>query len=295
MIPAALLAAAAAVAIARGLRTTEGIRSFLISYPGFATLPPSAPVGFPAWLSWQHFFTAFLLVFVLRSGLLIRSRVRPPAFWTRDPARFPRTVRTPQRMSLHSWWHLVVDGLWLLNGVLYVVLLFASGRWVRIVPTSWDVVPNAASAALQYLSLDWPVGRAWVAYNALQLLSYFVTVFVAAPLAVLTGLRLSPFWSARPWARRMLPERPARTLHWAVSVYFVAFTTTHVFLVLSTGARRNLGYMYAGRNDDTAIGVGVFLLSLMVTVVAAVVFRPPVQTAIAARTGTVRRMPAADR
>ncbi|MBI5161697.1 MAG: cytochrome b/b6 domain-containing protein [Micrococcales bacterium] len=291
LIVAALILGIAAVAVARGLRSTDGIRSFLDTYPGTATLPEWAPSGFPAWLSWQHFLSAFLLLFVVRSGLLVRGKQRPPAFWTRDPARFPRTSRTPRRLSLHAWWHLVVDTLWLANGLVYVVLLVASGRWVRIVPTSWDVIPNAASAALQYVSLDWPTESSWTAYNALQLLSYFATVFVAAPLAVLTGLRLSPFWIARPWAERRFPERRARQLHWAVTVYFIAFTTTHVFLVLTTGARRNLNYMYAGRNDDTAFGVAVFLLSLVVTVVAAVVFRPPTQAAIAERTGRVRRMP----
>lgn len=293
VVVAALILGIAAVALARWLRTTAGVRSFLDSYPGTATLPEWAPSGVPAWLSWQHFLSAFLLLFVLRSGLLIRGKQRPPAFWTRDPARFPRTSRTPRRLSLHTWWHLVVDALWLANGAIYVVLLLVSGRWVRIVPTSWDVVPNAVSAGLQYLSLDWPTAHSWVAYNALQLLSYFATVFLAAPLAVLTGLRLSPFWGSRPWAARLLPERRARWLHWAVTVYFIAFTVTHVFLVLTTGARRNLNLMYAGRNDDTAIGVAVFLLSLLVTVVAAAVFRPPVQTAIAERTGTVRRMPSA--
>ncbi|MEU8247905.1 hypothetical protein [Nonomuraea sp. NPDC048916] len=30
----------------------------------------------------------------------------------------------------------------------YVVLLFATGQWVRIVPSDWAVVPNALSAAL---------------------------------------------------------------------------------------------------------------------------------------------------
>lgn len=293
LIPVALVLAVVAVVVARWLRTTDDVRGFLAQYPGTASLPEWAPTGFPAWLSWQHFLSAFLLLFIVRSGLLIRGGARPPAFWTRDSARFPRTTRTPRRLSLHVWWHLVVDTLWLANGLLYVVLLFATGHWTRIVPTSWDIVPNAVSAGLQYVSLDWPTPHSWVAYNALQLLSYFATVFLAAPLAVLTGLRLSPFWSRRPWVERMLPERRARWLHWAVALYFVVFTVTHVFLVLTTGARRNLNHMFAGRDDDTTVGVAVFLLAVTVTVVAAVVFRPPVQTAIAARTGDVRRMPPA--
>ena len=74
--------------------------------------------------------------------------------------------------------------LWLLNGLVFYVLLFATGQWRRVVPTSWDVLPNAASVALQYLSLDWPTENGWVAYNSLQILAYFVTIFIAAPLAL---------------------------------------------------------------------------------------------------------------
>ena len=51
-------------------------------------------------------------------------------------------------------------------------------------PTSWDVFPNALSVLIQYLSLDWPAENGWVAYNGLQLIAYFVTVFIAAPLAL---------------------------------------------------------------------------------------------------------------
>lgn len=49
---------------------------------------------------------------------------------------------------------------------------------------------------IQYLSLNWPHDNGWVAYDALQLLAYFISVFVA-PLAPLTGLGMSPALSAR--------------------------------------------------------------------------------------------------
>ena len=47
------------------------------------------------------------------------------------------------------------------------------------------------------MSLDWPTERGWVVYNSLQLLAYFVTVFVAAPAALITGLGMSPALSTR--------------------------------------------------------------------------------------------------
>jgi hypothetical protein len=86
-------------------------------------------------------------------------------------------------IGLARWWHLGTDTLWLLNGLVYYVLLFATPRWHRLVPTSWDVFPNALSVLIQYLSLNWPAETGWVAYNSLQQMAYFITVFVAAPRA----------------------------------------------------------------------------------------------------------------
>jgi thiosulfate reductase cytochrome b subunit len=286
LIPAAGVAGIMAVLFARALFEIPVTAAFFETYPGDATPWPGTPAGFPAWLSWTHFLSAFLLLFIVRSGLLIRGKRRPPAFVTRRAAG-------ATRLGLHTWWHLVVDVLWVLTGAVYLVLLLASGHWKRLIPASWDVVPNAISAGLQYLTLDWPSHDGWTQYNALQLLLYGFTVFVAGPVAVLAGLRLSPVW---PRALRretgLLGDRFARTVHWLTAVYFIAFTVVHVVLVLFTGALRNLNHMYAGRDDETWIGAAVFGASLVVTVVAAVLLRPPAQTRIAeiAR-NDVRRMP----
>lgn len=291
-VPAALVLLVAAVLVARAVRDSDGGAAFLAAYPGDVPLPEWAPVGFPWWLSWQHALNAFLLVFIVRSGWLIRRRQRPPAFVTRDNERFPRTATPPQRRSIHVWWHLVVDSLWALNGVLYVVLLFASGQWVRLVPLDWGVVPNAVSAGLQYLSLDWPMHDGWVNYNSLQQLAYGATVFLAGPLALLTGLRLSPAWGPGWRVNRLLTERVTRGIHFWVMVYFVVFTIGHVALVFATGALRNLNHMYAGRDDGSWVGFWVFAATTAVMVAGWVLLRVPVQTRLARAYGDVRVMPA---
>jgi len=286
LVPAAGVVAVMAVLFARALFEIPVTASFFETYPGDATPWAGTPVGFPAWLSWTHFLSAFFLLFVVRSGLLIRGQKRPPAFVTRRAAG-------AARLSLHTWWHLVVDTLWALTGVVYVVLLLVSGQWKRLIPASWDIVPNAISAGLQYLSLDWPTSNGWTHYNALQLLLYGFTVFVAGPVAVVVGLRLSPVWPKRLRTETgLLGDRFARTLHWLTAVYFIAFTVVHVALVLLTGALANLNHMYAGRDDDTWIGAGVFAASLVITIVAAVLLRPPAQARLAELTrNDVRRMP----
>ena len=124
--------------------------------------------------------------------------------------RPPKGGARPRRLSITVWLHNAFDIVWVLNGLVYVVLLFVSGQWLRIVPTSWDVIPNAISAALQYASLDWPTENGWVNYNGLQLLAYFATVFIAAPLAIITGFRMSVLWPGSAVGRLAEPGLPGR-------------------------------------------------------------------------------------
>ena len=176
------------------------------------------------------------------------------------------------------------------SGVVYIVLLFGTGQWVRLVPRTWDIVPNAISAGLQYASLNWPTENGWVNYNALQLLSYFATVFIAAPLALATGIRLAPGLAARLRPLdRVVPLKVTRLVHYLVLLYFVAFTIVHVTLVLATGALRNLNHMYAGRDDETWWGFGIFALSIVVMAVGWMLARPTLLARVAELAGTVRR------
>lgn len=281
---AALVVLAAVVVLAaRWLRGLEPVQGFVETFPGSYPLPEWAPVGLPAWLGWQHFFNVFLLVLIVRTGLSIRAEQRPAALWTSKRNR-------RRRMSLVVWVHLCLDVLWIVNGVVYVVLLFATGQWVRIVPTSWDVIPNAVSAGLQYASLDWPLEHSWVNYNSLQQLSYFATVFVAAPIAIATGARMSAFWP-RDAARlnRAYPFRVAEAVHLPVMVYFAAFTFVHVTLVLTTGALRNLNHMFAARDADDWLGFGILVLSLFAIAAGWALVRSAVVDRIAAAFGEVTR------
>ena len=201
------------------------------------------------WVGVQHFFNLFLLIFIIRSGLQILSD-HPRLYWTRhstpgkdwfriqkpvpkdplwtakqDSISLPRQVGLPgirHSIGLARWWHLGTDSLWLLNGLVFYVLLFTTSQWRRVVPTTWAVFPNALSVLIQYLSLRWPTENGWVAYNGLQLLAYFVTIFVAAPLALITGLGMSPALSTRfKRISRVLSIQTARSLHFLVLVWFL--------------------------------------------------------------------------
>ncbi len=275
---------------ARLLVGLPAVQDFLTTYPGEYHLPEDAPVGFPAWLSWAHFLNAFFLVLMIKTGWQVRTQRKPPASWVRDNTRWPRTKNPPRKISLTLWLHLALDSLWFLNGVIFVVLLIVTGHWVRVVPTSWEVIPNAVSAALQYASLNWPVENGWVNYNSLQQLAYFVTIFVAAPLAAATGIRMSGAWSSN-WKRlsAAYPVEVARAIHFPVMLYFVLFLIAHVTLVLSTGALRNLNHMYGGQDAVNWTGAIIFLVSLVVMAGAWVAARPIVIAPIAGLFGKVGR------
>ncbi|WP_296194735.1 cytochrome b/b6 domain-containing protein [uncultured Microbacterium sp.] len=269
------------------LSTTWG-QSFLADYPGEYHLPESAPVGFPAWLGWQHFFNVFLMVLIIRSGLQVRHQKKPPAFWS--PRWNPK-----RKISINLWLHQSLDILWVLNGVVFIVLLFVTGQWMRLVPTSWEVFPNAFSAVLQYISLDWPTENGWVNYNSVQQIAYFTTVFIAAPLAIITGVRMSGFWPKdAAKLNKAYPIEWARAVHFPTMLYFVLFIVVHVTLVFATGALRNLNHMYAAQGStdpnayaDNWAGAGIFAGSMLLIIAAWVAARPLVIAPIAKLFGAV--------
>ncbi len=302
LLPIGFLALIVAVAAAKGLRGTPAIERFIARYPG--TIKPGAGVvtGTPLWVGAQHFLNLFLLVFIMRSGLQILSD-HPRLYWTRhstpgrdwfriqkpvptdplwtakqDSISLPGQVGLPgirHSIGLARWWHLGVNTLWLANGLLFYVLLFATGQWRRVVPTSWAAFPHALSVLIQYLSLNWPTENGWVAYNSLQQIAYFITVFIAAPLAVLTGLGMSPALSTR--FRRVssvLSIQTARSLHFLVLIWFLVFITSHVALVATTGVLRNLNHIYTGRDGTGWVGFWVFAASMVITTVGWVAATP---------------------
>ncbi len=278
------------VLVARALVGLTPVQSFLETYPGASQLPEGAPVGLPAWLGWQHFLNSFFILLIIRSGWQVRTIKRPAAQWTRNNKGLIKTKHAPTKISLDLWFHLTLDALWVLNGVIFIVVLFATGQWMRIVPTSWDVFPNAISAGLQYLSLSWPTDNGWVNYNALQLLTYFLTVFIAAPLAIATGLRMSGAWPKNAKTlNRIYPIQVARALHFPVMIYFVIFIVTHVTLVLATGALRNLNHMYAATDAVNWWGFGIFAASLVVMAAAWFLAQPLFLRPIASLMGKVSK------
>jgi len=276
--------------VARYLRTLPSVQAFIANHPGTGAFGPEVTTGFPWWLRYQHYFNLVLMLFIMRSGLQIladhprltfdagckpeteflrlRGRVPLNEPWSSkdDAVALPRWLGLPgirHSIGLARWWHFSADLFWVVNGVIFCVLLFATDQWHRVVPVSWDVFPTALSVALQYLSLDFPRPSGWSQYNALQMLAYFAPLFVAAPLAVITGLLQSPAVASKlSSGRGILNRQVMRTVHFVVLLFFVGFIATHVTMVFITGARVNLNHITRGVNAPDASGVWLFAVGI---------------------------------
>lgn len=299
------------VAVVRELRGYEWMQDFIAAYPGTSdSYVMPVDDGFPWWLRWQHFFNLLFMMFIIRAGLQILAdhprlyvdsacrsgsewlRMRGPVpadrqdsedarqVWTAkdDSVALPQQVGLPgfrHSIGLARWWHFSFDLLWLVNGVIFFVLLFATDQWQRLVPTSLDVFPNAVSTAIQYLSLQLPSNEGFTTYNALQLLAYFTTVFIAAPLALITGLLQAPSIAGRfGTGVGPLNRQVARTVHFAVLIWMVLFIFVYTVMVMMTGVVGNLNHITLGTNTSSYWGVALYLAWMSVVVALWLVASP---------------------
>lgn len=280
------------ITLAQSLREIESVKAFIEHYPGIAQAAPSVESGFPWWLRLQHFVNMFFMMFIIRAGIQILAD-HPRLYWKRDCTpgtdwfRFQHEVPMDRvwtskddsvtlptwlgipglrhTIGLARWWHLSVNMLWTINGVLFYVLLFSTDQWRRLVPLTWDVFPNALSTTIQYASLNFPVDQGWTRYNGLQQLAYFVTVFVAAPISILTGLMQSPAISNKSgWFGKLLHRQMARSIHFVSFSWFVAFILGHGIMVAITGLRQNTNHMFAGIDSPNWEGFWPFVLAMSI-------------------------------
>jgi len=255
--------------------------------------------GFPAWLRITHYVNFLFLLLLVRSGLQIlmdhprlywNVHCTPGTEWLRlTPIKVPKdrvwTAKDDSRY-LSPWiglpgyrhtigmarhWHFLSVLFWVANGAIYAVLLFATGHWRRLVPNSWQIVPDAWAFFVHYATFHLPPEpNGFYHYNALQQLAYFGVVFILAPLAILTGPSMSPALTNRfKWYPKLPGNRQiGRSLHFLVMCSFVVFLIGHVAMVAITGFVRNMNHIVTGTDD--IVMAGVYLGALGIAVIVAV-------------------------
>ena len=264
-------------------------------------LPPineTTVKGFPFWVILCHWVNFFFLIILIRSGLSIlmdhprlywNNGCAPGSEWLKfTPAIIPKdkvwTAKDDARyispvlglpgyrhtVGIARGWHFIHVPFFVLNGIIFVALLFSGNHWQRIVPISWQIIPDAWNVFVHYATFNMPIEpNGFYHYNALQKLSYFGVVFILAPLAMLSGMCMSPAIENRfHWLPKLFGNRQgARSVHFLVMLAYVVFIVIHVSMVVATGIVRNMNHITLGNdNPSDAKGLVIGFILIFFTV-----------------------------
>jgi len=200
--------------------------------PGAAT----GPLIHPPWVRVTHWINALAMVMMIGSGWQIY-----------DASPLFRHIKFPPQIALGEWlagallWHFAAMWLLVINGVVYVTLGIATGRFRRkFFPIRLRQVVDDLLAALRgKLSHD-----DLSVYNAVQRLLY-VGVLLAGVVIVLSGLSI---WKPVQfkWLTAVFGGYDfARYVHFLAMASIVGFLTVHVALALIVP--KSLRAMIVGR------------------------------------------------
>jgi sulfoxide reductase catalytic subunit YedY len=258
--------------------------------------------GFPLWIGIAHYINVLFIILLIRSGLQIlldhprlywNVGCQPGTEWIRfTPVKLPPVELPADRVwtakddarYLSPWiglpggrhtlgmsrhWHFLSVLFWVGNGTAYIVMLFATGQWRRLVPTSWHILPDAWAVFVHYITFHLaPEPNTFYHYNALQQLSYFAVVFILAPMSILTGPSMSPALVNRfTWYPRLPGNRQiGRSIHFLVLVGYIVFIIAHVSMVVISGFARNMNHIVMGKDDSGLMGLYLGLAGLGIIV-----------------------------
>jgi thiosulfate reductase cytochrome b subunit len=142
-----------------------------------------------------------------------------------------------------------------LTGLVYAIYgLFTRHFRRNLLPAGADLSWRSISSSIaNHLRFKRPGEAEDRSYNVLQRLAYLFVIFVLSPLVVWTGLAMSPaIASAFPFAVTVFGgQQSARTIHFFVTVFLVAFLVLHIAMICFTGFRNRMRAMITGRTGAT--------------------------------------------
>jgi len=285
------------------LLTLVAIPWLQVALSGLPTIPSPTPststatatTGFPLWVRACHLLNFFFVMLLIRSGLSIlvdhprlyfNDDCTPGSEWIRfTPHTVPRDrlwtakddaryisplVATPgyrHTVGIARAWHFIVVHGFIFTGLVYGVMLVVSGRWHRLVPTDPVVFQEAWSTWVHYATLHLPPEpNGYFGYNALQRLAYFGVFGLFGPLAILTGIAMSPAVVNRfRWFARLFGGRQAaRSIHFLTMIGFASFIVVHLTLIAMTGLLRNMNHIVLGADTNQSLGLILGIVGIAV-------------------------------
>ena len=181
------------------------------------------PLIHPRWVRITHWINALAIFMMVGSGWQIY-----------DASPLFRFIHFPTQLALGQWlagallWHFAAMWLLVINGIVYVMLGIATGRFRRkLLPIRPRDVWNDLSAALRgKLSHD-----DLSVYNAVQRLLY-LGVILAGIVVVLSGISIWKSVQLKYLTDFFGGYDTARYVHFFAMSSIVAFVTVHVALAL---------------------------------------------------------------
>lgn len=254
-------------------------------------------LDYPAWLRIEHWLNLLFVTLIIRSGIEILA-THPKLYWNdhstpgSEWARFTRKVMPKNKLydtldeeedyhslislpghaelGLGRHWHFFAVIGWILVGLSYYILLFATGQWHRYWPYSWSIFPEAVNDIVAYMTFNLPPLLPGEPMDAMQKLTYAAVVFLLAPFLILTGAAQSPAIEARfPWYVRLWGGRQgARSLHFLGLVAFLVFIAIHLSMVFFWGWGQLTASMIFGsvRNVYWATALSLLIIGAVVAV-----------------------------
>ena len=201
----------------------------------FATPAPKKAVIHPRWVRVCHWINALAILVMIGSGWQIYNA--SPLFGF----VFPREIALGNWLAGALLWHFAAMWVLVINGLVYLALGFATGRFRRKL---WPIRPREVVADTK-AALTFKLSHADLShYNAVQKLLY-AGVILAGIVVVLSGLSI--------WKPIQLQELTAlfggydaaRYVHFLAMAAIVGFLVVHIALALLVP--KSLKAMVAGR------------------------------------------------
>ena len=207
-----------------------------------------------------HWVNVVAITVMFMSGLMIFN-AHPRLYWGHfggaptdvawlELPRFPSWITIPGEYSLAlgRLWHFGFAWIFAFGFLGYLIWSLFNGHFRKDVALSTaDVAPSHLWADIKkHARLDFHSDNA--RYNPLQKITYSLVLFGLIPLAILTGLTMSPGMNAAlPWLVDLFGGRQsARSLHFIAAFGFVAFVVLHVTLVILAGPINEIRSMITG-------------------------------------------------
>ena len=171
-----------------------------------------------------------------------------------DAASPVTASRTYEIFNMNGWGrslHFLAAWFLALPGAIYLLAGIFTGHFRRhLLPRTGELTARVIGQDLKsHLRLQIRAATGGPHYGLLQKCAYCGVVFLALPLAVVTGLAMSPtITAAYPFLSRIFGGfQSARTIHFFAFVVLAMFLLVHVVMLVASGFKRQIRGMTFGK------------------------------------------------